>query len=129
MDLPPGDVTSLAPADDGRTIYVAYADRVARVDLVTQHLDRLAADGADLANFSRLRWHKGSLVGAQVADAKQRIVQLRLNRSGNRVLSTRTLDDSQAPPSAVAAMDLLDDDFFYLVPGEPQTTIRRIRLK
>lgn len=129
MALPAGTVTSLAPADDGRTVYVAYADHVARVDLGTRHVDRVSGEARDLADLSRLRWHKGSLVGAQVSDGKQRILHLRLNRAGNRVLSARTLDDARAPASAVAALDLLEDDFFYLVPGEPQASIRRIRLK
>lgn len=129
MGLPAGEVTSLAPADDGRTVYVAYADHLARIDLSTQHVERVQGDAAAASGFTRVRFHKGSLVGSQVADGWQRIVQLRLGRNGGRIVSTTVLDGSDAPASPFAAMDVLENDFFYLVPGEPQTSIRRIRLK
>lgn len=129
MDLPKGEVTSLAPAEDARTVYVAYTDRIARADLATRHVDRLIGKQTALSGFARLRWHKGSLVGARVVQGKQQIVQLRLSPNGLSVASTRLLDGSDAPATSIAALDLLEDDFFYLVPGEPQASIRRIRLK
>jgi len=129
MDLPAGEVASLAPADDGRTVYVAYADHVVRVDLGTHHVGRVIGRHADLSGLMRFRWHDGSLVGAQAAGGTQRIVQLRLMRNGARVASSRTLDGSDVPSTSLTAVDVLEDDFFYLVPGQPQATIRRIRLK
>lgn len=129
MTLPPGEVTSLAPADDGRTVYVAYADHIARIDVRTQQIHRVAGKGLDAAGFTRVRWHKGSLIGAQARDGGQRIVQLRLAVNGRSVISARMLDASEAPATTLAALDVLDDDFFYLVAGAPQASIRRIRLK
>ena len=129
MDLPKGEVTSLAPAEDARTVYVAYTDRIARADLATRHVDRLIGKQKTLSGFARLRWHKGSLVGARVEEGKQQIVQLRLSPNGLSVASTRLLDGSDAAATSIAALDLLEDDFFYLMPGEPQASIRRIRLK
>lgn len=129
MKLPDGAVTSLAPAGDGRTVYVAYEDHVARVDLGTHHVDRVAGKPEALAGFTRFRWHKGTLVGAQSRKRKQQIVQLRLGSNGASVVSRRMLDDSEAPSTPLAAVDVLEDDFFYLVPGEAQASIRRIRLR
>jgi hypothetical protein len=129
MDLPRGEVTSLAPTDDGRTVYVAYDDRIARADLVTRHVERVSGEEEALSGFGRLRWHKGSLVGAQVSDGTQQIVQLTLSRNGRAVVSSRVLDNTEAPATSLASLDVLENDFFYLVPGEPQATIRRIRLK
>jgi hypothetical protein len=129
MDLPKGDAISLAPTDDGRTVYVAYEDRIARADLVTRHVERVAEDEGALSGFGRLRWHKGSLVGALVSDGTQQIVQLTLSRNGRAVVSSRVLDSTEAPATSLASLDVLENDFFYLVPGEPQATIRRIRLK
>ena len=116
------------PVWGGRTVYVAYADHMARVDLSTKHVDRVSGHTPAVSGFTRVRWHKGSLVGAQVADGKPRIVQLRL-RNGVNVASVRILDGSDAASTSLAALDLLEDNFFYLVPGDPQASIRRIRLK
>jgi hypothetical protein len=129
MDLPQGPVRSLAPADDGRTVYIAYEDHLVRVDLGTRHVEHVAGTPEALAGFTRFRWYKGSLVGVQTREGQQQIVQLRLARSGGRVVSRRVLDDSDGPSAPLAALDVLQDDFFYLVPGEAQASIRRIRLR
>ena len=129
MDLPKGEARSLAPANDGRTVYVAYTNHIARVDLSTKHVDAVVGEREALSGFTRIRWHKGSLVGAQEADRQRRIVQLRLARNGAAVASVRILDGSDASSASLASLDVLEDDFFYLVPGEPQASIRRIRLK
>ncbi len=129
MDLPAGTVTSLAPSDDGRTVYVAYGDRIARVDLPTRHVDRVIGGHAALEGFARLRWHKSALIGVQAADGRQRIVQLRLSREGSKVTSTRVLDVPETTVNVSAAIDLLQDEFYYLIPGASEAAIRRIRLK
>jgi hypothetical protein len=129
MTLPAGEATSLAPADDGRTVYIAYADRVARADLITHHVDHVVNHGTDLSGFTRLRWHKGSLVGVQTGNGSQRIVQIQLSPDGWNVKSARRLDRSEAPAGNPVAVDILQNEFYYLVPGATEATIRRIRLK
>jgi hypothetical protein len=129
IDLPPGKVTSLAPAGGGQVVYVAYDDRLLRVDLASQSVSRLSAGGnMVLAGFERIRFHRGSLAGVQAADGGRRLVQLGLGRSGTRVMSVNPLDDLDSGAGPVA-LDLVGRERYYLVPGAPETVIRRIRLK
>jgi hypothetical protein len=129
LDLPAGTVTSLAPADDGRMVYIAYTDRLLRVDLVSRSVSRLIGNAeTNLAAFERIRWHRGSLAGVQASDGRRRLVQLRLNRSGTTVVGSDALDDLQADAGPIA-LDLVDRELYYLVPGASEAVIRRIRLK
>jgi hypothetical protein len=127
-DLPPGPVTSLAPADAGK-VYVAYDDRLVRVDVSTGASAAVtAAARIDLSGFRRLRWHGGTLVGLRNAGGNAHLLRLRLAVNGGRVTSVETLD-SIASTDAPLALDVLDNEVYYLVPGTPEAVIRRIALK
>ncbi len=128
IDLPAGDVTSLAP-DDNRVVYVAYDDRLERVDLSGLRVERVVGEASALSGFERLRWHKGSLVGVQKSGGHRRVVQLRLSRGGTAVKSARVLDEAESTTDVSAAVDLLEDEFYYLVAAGRDAAIRRIRLK
>jgi hypothetical protein len=110
-------------------VYIAYTDRLLRVDLVSRSVSRLIGNAeTNLAAFERIRWHRGSLAGVQASDGRRRLVQLRLNRSGTTVVGSDALDDLQADAGPIA-LDLVDRELYYLVPGASEAVIRRIRLK
>jgi hypothetical protein len=130
MELPAGKVTSIAPAADGRTVYVAYVDRLLRLDLTRRSARKVVApDELELRGFERVRFHRGMLAGVQSApDGTRRLVRLRLGRAGTTVLSAETLDALEGVRGPLA-LDVRGSEVYYLVPGEPEAVIRRIQLK
>ncbi|MBI2223295.1 MAG: hypothetical protein HYU53_19060 [Acidobacteria bacterium] len=129
LDLPPGRVTSLAAADQGRAVYVAYEDRLVRIDLASRSTARVVpVNGTELGGFARIRFHRGTIAGAQhEAGGGTSVRQLRFSRTGITVTSSELLDRVNANGSV--PLDLLGGELYYLVPGVPDAVIRRIRLK
>lgn len=133
MDLPPGKVTSLATAGRGRVAFVAYSDRLLRVDLAGRRSQRILADQAGTsAGLERIRWHLGTLLGVQrLPSGQRRIVQLRLFRDQLRVVGSTSLDTSL--PADVGPIDLavFEEELYYLIsPGEGrEAVVRRLPLR
>ena len=89
--------TSLAPQSDS-IVYVAHAGGIVRADLAARRARPLAAaKSIDLTGFTRLRWHRDSLIGIQRAgDNNYRVVRLTLDPQGTRVTARTVLDQSSA---------------------------------
>lgn len=117
VDLAKGEVSSLAPSADGRAVYVAYRDRLVRADVRTRKVARVGAGKADLTGLERIRWHRGALVAIQAgrASSSRRIVRIRLAGGGARVRAVDALSDMTDDGSRLLAMDIVDDELYYLV--------------
>ena len=133
LQLEVEEPSSLAPESD-RVIYIAHRDGVLRADLGARSVRPLAgAATINLAGFSRVRWHRRTLIGVQAAeDGTHQIVRLKLDKSGLRVTGVDVLDRSLRMRDPTAAA-LSGDSFFYLSAaraGEPgmqaETIIRRV---
>lgn len=129
MDLPAGKVASLAATDDGRAAYVAYDDRLMRVELAGRSTARVVPpNGTNLGGFVRIRWRRGALAGIQrEAGGASALRQLRFGRTGATVTGSDLLDLFET--DGAIPLDLLENELYYLVPGPPDAVIRRIRLK
>ncbi len=119
---------TIAPASDARA-YVATADGIVVVDLGSRAMTKLkAASGVNLARVSRLRWHKGSLVGIQQNDGAYQAVRFTLDPSGSRATRQQILDASLPtiePTAAAVAGGVL----YYLATGNgSEMVIRKITL-
>jgi hypothetical protein len=126
--------TSLAPQSDS-IVYVAHAGGIVRADLAARRARPLAAaKSIDLAGFTRLRWHRDSLLGIQRAgDNGYRVVRLTLDGQGTRVTARTVLDQSLQMPDPTAA-SLTGDTFYYLASGpssalRAETIVRRVTVK
>ncbi len=130
MALPPGAPTSVAPANGGHTAYVAYSDRLLRIDLQQRTAATVTARrGENVEGLQRIRWHRDSLVGVQsMPDGLRRIVRVPIER-GARIAPPEVLDEWRDSSSGAASASLIGDDFYYLVPEDGQSVIRRIRLR
>jgi hypothetical protein len=130
IPLPEGSPVSIAPVSGGRTVYVAYADRLVRVDMKQRTVAPVKdAQGRLIGGLQRIRWHGDSLVGVQsVGDGMRRIVQLHLKR-GAHAPQPEVLDQWREPSGGVASASLIGEDFYYLVPGDGESVIRRVRLR
>jgi hypothetical protein len=133
LQLKVEEPSSLAPESD-RVVYVAHRDGVLRADLGARRVRPLSGSASiNLAGFTRIRWHRRTLIGVQAAeDGTHQIVRLRLNPSGLRVTGVDVLDRSLRMRDPTAAA-LSGDSFFYLAAtraGEPgmqaETIIRRV---
>jgi hypothetical protein len=120
--------TTIAPASDNLA-YVATDDGIVVVDLSSKGTaDLKSASGVHLAHVSRLRWHKGSLVGIQQIDGTYRAVRFRLDSSGRRATRQQVLDEAISTIDPTAAT-ISGGILYCLASGEgPEMIIRKITL-
>ncbi len=120
--------STIAPASDA-LVYVATTDGIAVVDLSSKAVTSLkAAAGVDLAHMSRVRWHKGSLVGIQQSDGSYRAVRITLDSSGRRATRQQILDAS-LPTTDPTAATIAGGVLYYLASGDgAEMVIRKITL-
>lgn len=123
-----GRPTTIAPASDNLA-YVATADGIVVVDLSSRGMTSLkSASGVDLAHISRLRWHKGSLVGIQQIGGTYRAVRFRLDSSGRRATRQQVLDEAVSTIDPTAAT-ISGGILYCLASGDgPEMIIRKITL-
>jgi hypothetical protein len=120
--------STIAPASDALA-YVATPDGVVVVDLSSKAVTPLkAAAGVDLAHMSRLRWHKGSLVGIQQSGGAYRAVRITLDSTGRRATRQQMLDAS-LPTTDPTAATIAGGVLYYLASGDgTEMIIRKITL-
>lgn len=124
LTLPEGEAISLAASPDGGTVYVAYRDRLVRVNLQNRQSVTIEGNGPRLEGISRIRWHRGALVAIRTgaAEDKAEIVRIRLGRGGARVSAVQTLSELTNGAGALLAMDIAGDDLYYLLsPASPES--------
>jgi hypothetical protein len=120
--------STIAPASDA-LVYAATTDGIVVVDLSSKAVTPLkAAAGVDLAQLSRLRWHKGSLIGIQQSDSSYRAVRIALDSTGRRAIRQQILDASLATTDPTAAT-IAGGVLYYLASGDgAEMVIRKITL-
>jgi hypothetical protein len=120
--------STIAPASDA-LVYVASDDGIVVVDLSSKAVTPLkAAGGVDLAHMSRLRWHKGSLVGIQQKNSSFRAVRMTLDSTGRRATRQQILDAS-LPTTDPTAATIAGGVLYYLASGDgAEMVIRKITL-
>jgi hypothetical protein len=136
LDLDVTEPSSLAPESDS-IVFIAHAGGILRADLAEHRARPLAAPkNVVLTGLTRLRWHRGALVGVQTSDdGTHRIVHLKLDSSGQRVTGVDLLDRSLRMTDPTAAA-LAGDVFYYLAaptasePGiRSESIVRRVTVK
>ena len=112
--------TALAAAGD-RTLYVASATGVVRLDLTTRTTTPVTST-EPLTDFESLAWRGGSLIGVERVDGNSLVVRVPLDGTGTRAQS-RTILASSPDPTVGA---LTPSAYYYLAaPG----VIQRIGIK
>lgn len=137
----------LAWSGDGRALYVAHLEGLARVDLRTRDVQPVGHPAAmTLVGIDGLDTHRGDLIAVQNGlPGLARVVRLRLTPDGLNVSTMEVLDanlpDHDTPSSGV----VVEDGYYYVansqrrrftapgVPGPPGTLqkpiIRRVNLR
>lgn len=126
--------TSVAAPDD-EVAFVAGPAGLLRADLVAGSVApvrpsrRALPDDAGLRGLTRIRWHRGALIGVQALDGDtHRIVRLTVSASGGRVTAVTLLDPAAKMPDPTAAA--IDGGvLFYLTQKDGASVVRRIPLR
>jgi hypothetical protein len=126
--------TSIAPESDA-IVYVAHEKGISRVDLGSRRATAVkAARKVDLVGITRIRWHRGALLGVQKSGADvYQIVRIKLDADGRNAVGLEVLDRNVAmsdPTSATVSGDVL----YYMATDKSsdqggEAIIRRVSVK
>lgn len=93
-----GGSNGVALSADGKSLYVGHSTGVARVDIDSRKLDRLAPPPRQsIAGIDGLYMWKGDLIGIQNLTNPGRVIRMRLNPAGSEILRVETLQSHHNP--------------------------------
>jgi hypothetical protein len=117
------NATSLASIGSG-IAYVAHPRGLLRVDLAA----RTTADVTNAPlNLRRIRAHERQLIGIRSGEDGQRVVRLRLGRTGRNVTQSLVLDEHAEMPDA-SALANVDGMASYITSSQGALVMRRRRI-
>jgi hypothetical protein len=100
---------------DGRTLYVAFLEGIARVEVATREISILPApDSTSTASLDGLYWYRGSLIGVQGIPTLQRVVRYGLSENGRRVTSSAVLERGPGIVEQPTTGVLVGSKFYYI---------------
>ncbi len=115
-----GSPQTPALSADGHHLYIAdYDNGIARLDLDTRALSLLEAPGMELRGIDGLYRHEGELLAVQNGTRTPRIMRLRLDPSGSRVVVREVLEQRTAAVSEPNHGVLVKDTFYFLASTPP----------
>jgi hypothetical protein len=119
LRVPLDGLTSLAVAGD-RDVYVAHDAGISRISLAGGAIVPVRSPkGASIRGFERIRWDRGRLVGIQrMDDGSHQPVSLRLNASGNRVITADVIE-TPAPIEDPTTIAVSDGSFYFVTRETP----------
>jgi hypothetical protein len=83
----------ITSAPDGRMLYVAFLQGIARVDVASKSIALLPSpDTVSTASIDGLYWYRGSLLGVQGIPSLSRVVRYSLSADGQRVTDGAVLE-------------------------------------
>lgn len=100
----------------GRTLYLAdYSHGLLTVDLASRQVRALPPPPrATLLGIDGLAWHDGSLIGVQNGVTPPRVVRLRLDAAGRRILAVEVLDRHLPLAAEPTIGTVWGDRYFYV---------------
>jgi hypothetical protein len=102
-------------AGDGRTLYVAFIEGVARVDLATRRLAYLPSPrGVSTSGVDGLYWYRGDLISVQNPPGMERIVRLELDPSGDAVVGADVLERAHEVLQIPTTGAIVGTRFYYI---------------
>jgi hypothetical protein len=119
-----GPLTSVAPVNE-RVAYIAHAKGLARLDASTGTATQVTGSKEmQLTGFERIRWDRDAVIGVQrLPDGTRQIVNVRLDRAGQRVIAMDVIAARAPMPDPTAVT--LSDHVFYFVTREAGDTSGR----
>ena len=109
----------LAPGD--RTLYVAFLEGIARLDVRTRRLARLrAASNTSTAGIDGLYWYRGALLGVQNAPGLERVVRFQLTSHGGSIGRTEVLERDDRLLRVPTTGAIVGTRFYYIANSQAE---------
>ena len=101
---------------DGRTLYVAFLEGIARVDVATRAITQMPApDSVSTASIDGLYWYRGSLVAVQGGiPTLQRVVRYELSGDGTAIASASVLERGPRVVDQPTTGVFVGSKFYYI---------------
>jgi len=105
----------IALADDDKTVYVADAVGVVKIDLPSgESRDVDPGPRNTLAGADGLYWHNGSLIAVQNGIGSPRVAAFKLSKDGNRVTQTSVLENHTQFTALPTTGAIHGNDFYFI---------------
>jgi hypothetical protein len=105
----------ITSAPDGRTLYVAFLEGIARLDLATRVLTLLPSpDSVSTASVDGLYWYGGGLVAVQGTPTLERVVRYALSVDGARITSGTVIERGQPEIHQPTTGTIVGSRFYYI---------------
>jgi hypothetical protein len=100
---------------DGRTLYVAYLQGIARVDVDSRAIAVVPApDSVSTSSIDGLYWYRGSLVGVQGIPTLSRVVRYALSADGSHITSGAVLERGRPVVIQPTTGTIVGNRFYYI---------------
>ena len=118
LDPPAGRFSvanGITTTPDGRALYVAFLEGVARVDIATREVALVPApDSVSTASVDGLYWHRGGLIAVQGIPTLARVVRYVLSDDGRRIVSGGVLERGQPVVNQPTTGVIVGSRFYYI---------------
>lgn len=100
---------------DGQSLYVAFLEGIARIDVATREVALLPApDSVSTASVDGLYWYRGSLIAVQGIPTLERVVRYTLSDDGRRVTSGAVLERGRPVVRQPTTGVIVGSRFYYI---------------
>jgi len=100
---------------DGRTLYVAFLEGIARLDVATRTLTLLPApDSVSTASVDGLYWYRGGLVAVQGIPTLERVVRYSLAADGSAITASAVIDRGLPVVHQPTTGTIVGSRFYYI---------------
>jgi hypothetical protein len=100
---------------DGRTLYVAFLEGLARVDVGTREVALLPSpDSVSTASIDGLYWYRGGFIAVQGVPTLERVVKYALSADGRAITSGAVLERGQPVVRQPTTGALVGSRFYYI---------------
>lgn len=105
----------ITSAPDGRTLYVAFLEGIARLDVGTRALTLLPSpDSVSTASVDGLYWYHGGLVAVQGVPTLERVVRYSLSGDGTRITAGAVIERGQPVVHQPTTGTIVGTRFYYI---------------
>ena len=105
----------ITSAPDGRVLYVAFLQGIARVDVESKSISLVPApDTVSTASIDGLYWYRGSLMGVQGVPSLERVVRYSLSTDGRSITAGAVLERGRPVVVQPTTGTLVGSRFYYI---------------
>lgn len=105
----------IALAGDGRTLYVAFVEGIARIDVSTRRMERLRTPGStSTAQLDGLYLHRGGLIGVQNQRGLEQISRYELASDGRSIVRAEVLERGDILLRRPTTGAIVGTHFYYI---------------